>query len=170
MKNAVIAPSAISMIQNSVDASRNASFLRPFCSNSVNTGTNAADSAAFANRLANRFGTWKASVNAEAGPFVPKKLAATISRSSPATREKPVRIEKIAVLRATPRPSGGAESGCSSATSGNSAISADDVSTDAGGSSAGRGGRSASGGPSAPASPDSDKAAIVRRSAARPGS
>ena len=90
MKNAVIAPSAISMIQNSVEASRKASCLRPFCSRSVKTGTNAADSAALANRLATRFGTWKAIVNAEAGPLVPKKLAATISRTSPAIREKPV--------------------------------------------------------------------------------
>ena len=40
------------MIQNSVEASRSASLrLRPCCSRSVNTGTNAADSAAFANRL-----------------------------------------------------------------------------------------------------------------------
>ena len=33
----------------------------------MNTGTNAADSAAFANRLLTRFGTWKAIVKAEAG-------------------------------------------------------------------------------------------------------
>ncbi len=72
MKNAVIAPSAISMIQNSVEASRNASRRRPCWSRSVKTGTNAADSAALANRLATRFGTWKAIVNAEAGPVTPK--------------------------------------------------------------------------------------------------
>ena len=57
MKTAVIAPSAISMIQNSVEASRNASRLRPCWSSSVKTGTNAADSAALANRLLTRFGT-----------------------------------------------------------------------------------------------------------------
>ncbi len=72
MKNAEIAPSPISMIQNSVEASRNASFLRPCWSRSVNTGTNAADSAAFANRFATRLGTRKAIVKAEAAPLVPK--------------------------------------------------------------------------------------------------
>jgi hypothetical protein len=46
-------------------------------------------------------GTWKAIVNAEYHEPVPKKRAAMISRASPATREKPVAIEKIAVLRAT---------------------------------------------------------------------
>ena len=103
-KKAVIAVSAISMIQKSVDASRNASRRRPCWSRSVNTGTNAADSAAWAKRLAMRLGTRLASVNAEAGPEVPKKLAARISRPRPATREKAVRIEKIAVLRATRSP------------------------------------------------------------------
>ena len=96
------------MIQNSVEARRKASLRRPCWSRSVNTGTNAADSAAFANRLLTRFGIWKAIVNADAGPPVPKKLAATISRPSPATREMPVAIEKIAVLRATRPPPGGA--------------------------------------------------------------
>ncbi len=62
MKNAVSAPSPISMIQNSVEARRTAS-LRRFCSSSsVKTGTNAADSAAFANRFVTRLGTWKAIV------------------------------------------------------------------------------------------------------------
>ena len=72
MNSAVIAPRPISMIQNSVEASRSASLRRPFCSRSVNTGTNAADSAAWANRFATRFGTWKASVNADANGVVPK--------------------------------------------------------------------------------------------------
>jgi hypothetical protein len=40
--------------------------------NSVKTGTNAADSAACENRLLNRFGTWEASVNAEAAAEVAK--------------------------------------------------------------------------------------------------
>ena len=56
------------MIQNSVEASRNASLRLPCWSRSVNTGTNAADSAALANRLATRLGTWKAIVNAGRGP------------------------------------------------------------------------------------------------------
>jgi len=46
-------------------------------------------------------------VNADAGPPVPKKLAATTSRASPSTRESPVAIEKIAVLRAMRPPPGG---------------------------------------------------------------
>ncbi len=95
------------MIQNSVEASRKASLRRPCWSSSVKTGTNAAERAALANRLLTRFGIWKAIVKAEAGPPVPKKLAATISRTSPAIREMPVAIEKIAVLRATPPPPGG---------------------------------------------------------------
>src|SRR3954453_20909646 len=114
MKNAVSAPRPISISQNSVEASRTASFRRPFSSSSVKTGTNAADSAAFANRFVTRLGTWTAIVYAEAGPLVPKKLAATISRTSPATREMPVAIEKIAVLRATPPLVGGGGGGDSS--------------------------------------------------------
>ena len=69
---AVTAPRTMSMIQNSVEARRKASLRLPFCSRSVKTGTNAADSAAFANRFATRFGIWKAIVNADAGPLVPK--------------------------------------------------------------------------------------------------
>jgi hypothetical protein len=38
----------------------------------VNTGTNAADSAACENRLLNRFGTWEASVNDDAAAEVAK--------------------------------------------------------------------------------------------------
>src|ERR1700724_124568 len=96
----------------------------------------AADSAALANRLLTRFGIWNAIVKADAGPLVPKKLAATISRARPAMREIPVAIEKIAVLRATvpPPPVGGPCGADASAASG-----------------------------------VVDKAAIVRRSAARAG-
>ena len=72
MKNATSAPSAISMIQNSVEASLRASLRLPFCSRSVNTGTNAADSADWANSWATKFGTRLAIVNADAGPWVPK--------------------------------------------------------------------------------------------------
>ena len=52
MNTAVIAPRPISMIQNSVDASRTASLRRPCWSRSVNTGTNAADRADWANSWA----------------------------------------------------------------------------------------------------------------------
>ena len=56
MNTAVTAPRAMSMIQNKVEASRSASLRLPRCSSSVNTGTNAADRAALANRLLTRFG------------------------------------------------------------------------------------------------------------------
>jgi hypothetical protein len=42
---------------------------------SVNTGTNAAESAACENRLLNRLGTWEATANADAAGPVAKKLA-----------------------------------------------------------------------------------------------
>jgi len=66
--------------------------------------------------------------------LVPKKLAVAISRTRPAIRENPVAIEKIAVLRATRPPPGGA--GADGSSPAGSAVA--------------------------------DKAAIVRRSAARP--
>ena len=72
MKNAVITERAINMIHRSVEASRNASRFLPCWSRSLKTGTNAAESAAFANRFATRFGTRKAIVKAEAPLDVPK--------------------------------------------------------------------------------------------------
>ena len=72
MKSAVIAPRTSRMIQNSVEASSTASRRLPFSRYSAKTGTNAALSAASANRPRTRFGTWKAIVNAEAAPLVPK--------------------------------------------------------------------------------------------------
>ena len=73
--SSVSAPSPTRISQNSDEASRSASRLRPCCISSVNTGTNAADSAACENRLLNRFGIWEAIVNADAAAVVPKKLA-----------------------------------------------------------------------------------------------
>ena len=92
---------------------RNASRLRPCCSSSVNTGTNAADSAACENRLLNRFGICDASVNADAAAEVAKKPPATTSRPRPATRDTAVATAKIAVLTAIRlrRGGGGANSG-----------------------------------------------------------
>ena len=72
MNSAVIAPSAASITNSSVEARRAASRLRLCAMCSMKTGTNAADSAASANRLRTRFGTWKAIVNAEKAPEVPK--------------------------------------------------------------------------------------------------
>ena len=89
MNTAVIAPSAISMIQNSVEASRSASLRLPCCSSSVKTGTNAADKAALANRLLARFGTWKASVKAEKRPLVPKPSSVSATRVAIVSNENP---------------------------------------------------------------------------------
>ena len=72
IQSSVRAPSPTRITQNSVDASLNASRLRPSCIISVNTGTNAADSAACENRFENRFGTCEASVNADAAAEVAK--------------------------------------------------------------------------------------------------
>jgi small subunit ribosomal protein S20 len=72
----------------------------------VNTGTNAADSAAWENRLLNRFGTWEASVNDDAAADVAKYAAWTTSRPSPAIRESAVANAKIAVLTAIRRRGG----------------------------------------------------------------
>jgi small subunit ribosomal protein S20 len=72
----------------------------------VKTGTNAADSAACENRLLNRFGTWEASVNADAAAEVAKYAAWTTSRPSPAIRDSAVANAKIAVLTAMRRRGG----------------------------------------------------------------
>ena len=82
----------------------------------MNTGTNAADNAACANRLLIRFGICEARLKAEYAPEFPKKPAAMTSRARPTIREAPVAIAKIAVLRPIRRwegawpgaPSGGA--------------------------------------------------------------
>src|SRR3954453_3518364 len=113
MKTAVIAPRIARIRTNSVLASWKASRLRPFSSSSVNTGKKAALRAASANSERTRLGTWKAIVNAEKAPDVPKYADATISRTSPAMRESPVAAEKIAVLRAMPRPGRPVGGGCS---------------------------------------------------------
>jgi hypothetical protein len=56
-----------------VEATRHARCRSPFSSNSENTGTNAAESAASAASARIRFGTWKATVNALIpGPSTPK--------------------------------------------------------------------------------------------------
>ena len=70
--SAVNPPRAIRMIQSSVEASRKASRFLPCWSRSVNTGTNAADRAACANRFETRFGICEAIVKADAAPEVPK--------------------------------------------------------------------------------------------------
>jgi hypothetical protein len=59
--------------------------------------------------LAIKFGTCAAIVKAEAAAEVPKKLAATISRPSPAILDKPVEIAKMTVFRAMRRRGGEGE-------------------------------------------------------------
>jgi hypothetical protein len=71
-KSAVIEPSPPTITTASVEARANASRRLPFSSRSVKTGTNAALSAESAKRLRTRLGTWKATVNAEKAPLVPK--------------------------------------------------------------------------------------------------
>ena len=70
--SAVSEPSTTAITNTSADATRNASARPRFSSCSVKTGTNAAWSAASANRLRIRFGTWNAIVNALIGPLTPK--------------------------------------------------------------------------------------------------
>ena len=60
------------MRKNSVEASWKAWRRLPFSSRSVNTGTNAADTAWSATSMRSRLGTWKASVKAEKAPLVAK--------------------------------------------------------------------------------------------------
>ena len=103
----VSAPSPTRISQNSSEASLNASRLRPSWMSSVNTGTKAADSAACENRLLNRFGTWEASVKADAAADVLKNAACTTSRPRPAIRDSAVARAKIAVLEASRRRGGG---------------------------------------------------------------
>ena len=72
MNSAVMAPRAATTMSSSVEASFSASARRSSSSSSVKTGTKAAESAASANRPRTRFGTWKARVNADIGPVMPK--------------------------------------------------------------------------------------------------
>src|SRR6185437_4309040 len=103
MKISVRVPSTATIRLNRPHATVSASFRRPFSSSSVNTGTNAAWSAASANSARIRFGTWNATVKADIGPVTPNLLAATISRISPATRDSPVAAEKKTALMASRR-------------------------------------------------------------------
>jgi hypothetical protein len=71
-KAAVSTPSTASSRPASALASWNASRRRLCSSRSLKTGTNAELSAASATSARIRLGIWKASVNADAGPVVPK--------------------------------------------------------------------------------------------------
>ena len=103
MKSAVTPPRTRSVSQNSVDATRHARWRSPFSSRSLNTGTNAPESAASARSARTTFGMRIATVNALMSPVTPKKYALTISRTRPSTREIAVASEKTAVERAIRR-------------------------------------------------------------------
>ena len=72
MNSAVTSPSTSRIRKNRLDATWNASRLRPFSSSSVKTGTKAPCSAESANSARIRLGTWKAIVNADIAPLTPK--------------------------------------------------------------------------------------------------
>ena len=103
MESAVRPPRPSRSSQKRLDATRHARALSPFSSSSLKTGTKAPDKAASATSARIRFGTWNATVNALISPATPKYLRATISRTRPATRERPVASEKIAVDQASRR-------------------------------------------------------------------
>src|SRR3954449_10817139 len=104
MNSRVITPRTRQITKNRLEATRKASLRSPFSSSSVNTGTKAPWRAESANSARTRFGTWKAIVNADIAAETPKMLAATTSRTSPSTLDRPVANEKKAVLRASRRP------------------------------------------------------------------
>ncbi len=68
MNTTVITLSTTRISANSAPARCSACLRCCFSSSSVKTGTNAAESAASANSERTRLGTWKAAVNADAGP------------------------------------------------------------------------------------------------------
>ena len=72
ISSAVSAPRTSSVSQSSVDATRQARLRSPLSSSSLNTGTNAPDSAASATSARTRFGSWNATVNALIFPVTPK--------------------------------------------------------------------------------------------------
>ncbi len=65
-----VSPSSIS--QKRLEATRQARLRSPFSIRSLNTGTNADESAASATRARIRFGIWNATVNALIFPDAPK--------------------------------------------------------------------------------------------------
>ena len=101
-KSAVRPPRPISISQKRVDATRQARFRSPFTSRSLNTGTNAEESAESATSDRTVFGIRKAISNALIRPVMPKSAAATISRARPRMREIPVASEKMTPERARP--------------------------------------------------------------------
>ena len=110
MKTAVIAPSAISMIQKQRGGEPEGLAASPCCRSSVKTGTNAADSAALANRLRDEVRDLEGERERRVAGVVPKKRAATISRTGPRSARSPSRSRRSPCcarhgrLRAARRP------------------------------------------------------------------
>ena len=102
----MIAPSAISMIQNSVEASRSASLLAALLQQvGEHRHERRRQRRVARTGCATRFGTWKAIVNADAGAAGAEEARERRFRArAPRPARRPCAIEKIAVLRATPRP------------------------------------------------------------------
>src|SRR3954454_6600616 len=91
------APSTTAASHRTMLATRHASGSRPSSRSCAKTGTNAAEIALSATRLRTRFGTLKAIRKAPSAGLEPKKLAATISRTTPATRDTAVAAPNAAV-------------------------------------------------------------------------
>ena len=89
--------------QKIVEATRQARTRSPFSRSSLKTGTKAPESAVSATSARTRLGIWNATVKALIRPAAPNAYAATISRTSPRTRERAVAAPKIAVERASRR-------------------------------------------------------------------
>ena len=108
MKSAVRPPRPSSISQKIDEATRQARFRSPLTSRSLKTGTNAAERAESATSDRTVFGIRKAMLKALIGPLIPNRYAATISRTSPRTREAPVATAKMTPDRARLRlsPSG----------------------------------------------------------------
>ena len=103
MNSAVRAVRPRTSRKKTVEATRQALWRSPFASNSLNTGTKAADRAWSATSDRIRLGTAKATVKTLIEPSTPKERRMTISRKSPTTREIPVARAKTAVERARRR-------------------------------------------------------------------
>ncbi len=97
MKSAERPPRITAASQRTTLATRHASGSLPSSRSWTNTGTNAAEIALSATRLRTRFGTLNAIRNAPRAGLAPKKRAATISRTTPATRDTAVAAPNTAV-------------------------------------------------------------------------
>src|SRR3954452_15968361 len=90
MKSAVRPPRPSSTSQKRLEATRHARFRSPLTRSSLKTGTNADDRAASATSARTVFGIRNATSKALIAPTVPKYERATISRTMPRLRERPL--------------------------------------------------------------------------------